>query len=145
MHRWPTSRGEVSCRWRGFDKYALRQQKRHPELPSSAESAPAAEESVEGLWSEEPVALMPPLSAHFGHDGDGMRSVDDGGIVYVCSPGCVLCCVPVLSVGYQKFVDPGVSPEFQAAAMRFGISMAPPGVYMRYCCAISIEPLLKDI
>ncbi|XP_075883262.1 dual oxidase 1 [Nelusetta ayraudi] len=33
--------------------------------------------------------------------------------------------------GYQKFVDPGVSPEFQAAAMRFGITMAPPGVYMR--------------
>lgn len=37
-----------------------------------------------------------------------------------------------LSVGYQKFVDPGVSPEFQAAAIRFGITMAPPGVYMRY-------------
>lgn len=34
--------------------------------------------------------------------------------------------------GYQKFVDPGVSPEFQAAAIRFGITMAPPGVYMRY-------------
>uniref|UniRef100_G3NS64 NAD(P)H oxidase (H2O2-forming) n=1 Tax=Gasterosteus aculeatus aculeatus TaxID=481459 RepID=G3NS64_GASAC len=33
--------------------------------------------------------------------------------------------------GYQKFVDPGVSPEFQAAAIRFGITMAPPGVYMR--------------
>ncbi|XP_061578582.1 dual oxidase 1 [Cololabis saira] len=33
--------------------------------------------------------------------------------------------------GYQKFVDPGVSPEFQAAAMRFGLTMAPPGVYMR--------------
>ncbi|TNN87094.1 Dual oxidase 2 [Liparis tanakae] len=33
--------------------------------------------------------------------------------------------------GYQKFVDPGVSPEFQAA-IRFGITMAPPGVYMRY-------------
>ncbi|KAG8012730.1 Dual oxidase 1 [Nibea albiflora] len=33
--------------------------------------------------------------------------------------------------GYQKFVDPGISPEFQAAAMRFGITMAPPGVYMR--------------
>ncbi|XP_068459768.1 dual oxidase 2 isoform X3 [Clinocottus analis] len=32
--------------------------------------------------------------------------------------------------GYQKFVDPGVSPEFQAA-IRFGITMAPPGVYMR--------------
>uniref|UniRef100_A0A665WC44 NAD(P)H oxidase (H2O2-forming) n=1 Tax=Echeneis naucrates TaxID=173247 RepID=A0A665WC44_ECHNA len=33
--------------------------------------------------------------------------------------------------GYQKFVDPGTSPEFQAAAIRFGITMAPPGVYMR--------------
>ncbi|KAF7658751.1 hypothetical protein LDENG_00008450 [Lucifuga dentata] len=33
--------------------------------------------------------------------------------------------------GYQKFIDPGISPEFQAAAIRFGISMAPPGVYMR--------------
>uniref|UniRef100_A0A3P9DSH1 NAD(P)H oxidase (H2O2-forming) n=1 Tax=Maylandia zebra TaxID=106582 RepID=A0A3P9DSH1_9CICH len=33
--------------------------------------------------------------------------------------------------GYQKFVDPGISPEFQAAAIRFGITMAPPGVYMR--------------
>uniref|UniRef100_A0AAV2L6E6 NAD(P)H oxidase (H2O2-forming) n=1 Tax=Knipowitschia caucasica TaxID=637954 RepID=A0AAV2L6E6_KNICA len=33
--------------------------------------------------------------------------------------------------GYQKFVDPGVSPEFQVAAMRFGVTMAPPGVYMR--------------
>uniref|UniRef100_A0A3Q3KNH6 NAD(P)H oxidase (H2O2-forming) n=1 Tax=Mastacembelus armatus TaxID=205130 RepID=A0A3Q3KNH6_9TELE len=33
--------------------------------------------------------------------------------------------------GYQKFVDPGISPEFQAAAIRFSITMAPPGVYMR--------------
>ncbi|XP_028263680.1 dual oxidase 2 isoform X2 [Parambassis ranga] len=33
--------------------------------------------------------------------------------------------------GYQKFVDPGISPEFQAAAIRFGITLAPPGVYMR--------------
>uniref|UniRef100_A0A4W6D0Z4 NAD(P)H oxidase (H2O2-forming) n=1 Tax=Lates calcarifer TaxID=8187 RepID=A0A4W6D0Z4_LATCA len=33
--------------------------------------------------------------------------------------------------GYQKFIDPGISPEFQAAAVRFGITMAPPGVYMR--------------
>ncbi|XP_056138124.1 dual oxidase 1 [Lampris incognitus] len=33
--------------------------------------------------------------------------------------------------GYQKFVDPGISPEFGAAAMRFGISMVPPGIYMR--------------
>ncbi|XP_038562804.1 dual oxidase 1 isoform X2 [Micropterus salmoides] len=33
--------------------------------------------------------------------------------------------------GYQKFVDPGISPEFQTAAIRFGITMAPPGVYMR--------------
>ncbi|KAI3371209.1 hypothetical protein L3Q82_023837 [Scortum barcoo] len=33
--------------------------------------------------------------------------------------------------GYQKFVDPGISPEFEVAAIRFGITMAPPGVYMR--------------
>ncbi|KAJ8417636.1 hypothetical protein AAFF_G00224790 [Aldrovandia affinis] len=33
--------------------------------------------------------------------------------------------------GYQKHVDPGISPEFQAAAMRFGSTMVPPGVYMR--------------
>ncbi|XP_064169953.1 dual oxidase 2 isoform X2 [Anguilla rostrata] len=33
--------------------------------------------------------------------------------------------------GYQKYVDPGISPEFQAAAMRFGSTMVPPGVYMR--------------
>ncbi|XP_022048601.1 dual oxidase 1 [Acanthochromis polyacanthus] len=33
--------------------------------------------------------------------------------------------------GYQKFVDPGTSPEFEVAAIRFGITMAPPGVYMR--------------
>uniref|UniRef100_A0A672ITW8 NAD(P)H oxidase (H2O2-forming) n=1 Tax=Salarias fasciatus TaxID=181472 RepID=A0A672ITW8_SALFA len=33
--------------------------------------------------------------------------------------------------GYQKFVDPGISPEFEAAAIRFGITMAPSGVYMR--------------
>lgn len=33
--------------------------------------------------------------------------------------------------GYQQFVDPGISPEFQVAAIRFGITMAPPGVYMR--------------
>ena len=38
-----------------------------------------------------------------------------------------------LHTGYQKFVDPGISPEFQAAAVRLGITMAPPGVYMRYC------------
>ncbi|XP_078388337.1 dual oxidase 2-like [Cetorhinus maximus] len=33
--------------------------------------------------------------------------------------------------GYKKFVDPGISPEFQTAAIRFGASMVPPGVYMR--------------
>ncbi|XP_064192034.1 dual oxidase 1-like [Anguilla rostrata] len=33
--------------------------------------------------------------------------------------------------GYQKHTDPGISPEFQAAAMRFGSTMVPPGVYMR--------------
>ncbi|KAL4613374.1 dual oxidase 1-like [Arapaima gigas] len=33
--------------------------------------------------------------------------------------------------GYQKFVDPGISPEFQAAAMGIWSTMVPPGVYMR--------------
>uniref|UniRef100_A0A4W3IEX4 NAD(P)H oxidase (H2O2-forming) n=1 Tax=Callorhinchus milii TaxID=7868 RepID=A0A4W3IEX4_CALMI len=33
--------------------------------------------------------------------------------------------------GYKKHVDPGISPEFQSAAMRFISSMVPPGVYMR--------------
>ncbi|KAG9341887.1 hypothetical protein JZ751_018204, partial [Albula glossodonta] len=33
--------------------------------------------------------------------------------------------------GYQKYVDPGISPEFQSAAMRFGSTAVPPGVYMR--------------
>lgn len=32
--------------------------------------------------------------------------------------------------GYQKFVDPGISPEFQAATC-FSSTMIPPGVYMR--------------
>ncbi|KAK0139023.1 Dual oxidase 2 [Merluccius polli] len=32
---------------------------------------------------------------------------------------------------YQKFVDPGISPEFEVAAMRLGISAVPSGVYMR--------------
>ncbi|MGH0132261.1 UNVERIFIED_CONTAM: hypothetical protein FKN15_051089 [Acipenser sinensis] len=36
-----------------------------------------------------------------------------------------------LTRGYQKYVDPGISPEFQAAAMQFGATMVPPGVYMR--------------
>uniref|UniRef100_A0A8C9STW7 NAD(P)H oxidase (H2O2-forming) n=1 Tax=Scleropages formosus TaxID=113540 RepID=A0A8C9STW7_SCLFO len=34
--------------------------------------------------------------------------------------------------GYQKFVDPGVSPEFQAAALGVWATAVPPGVYMRY-------------
>ncbi|XP_059917302.1 dual oxidase 1 [Gadus macrocephalus] len=33
--------------------------------------------------------------------------------------------------GYQKFVDPGISPEFEVAAIRLGITAVPPGVYMR--------------
>ncbi|XP_062404238.1 dual oxidase 1 isoform X2 [Sardina pilchardus] len=33
--------------------------------------------------------------------------------------------------GYQKYVDPGVSPEFAVAAARFGLTLAPSGVYMR--------------
>lgn len=48
-----------------------------------------------------------------------------------------------LYTGYQKFVDPGISPEFQAAAIRFGITMAPPGVYMRYC-SFCLQHTVKD-
>uniref|UniRef100_H2LKU2 NAD(P)H oxidase (H2O2-forming) n=1 Tax=Oryzias latipes TaxID=8090 RepID=H2LKU2_ORYLA len=33
--------------------------------------------------------------------------------------------------GYQQFVDPGISPEFEVAAMRISATMTPPGVYMR--------------
>uniref|UniRef100_A0A6Q2YPV5 NAD(P)H oxidase (H2O2-forming) n=1 Tax=Esox lucius TaxID=8010 RepID=A0A6Q2YPV5_ESOLU len=33
--------------------------------------------------------------------------------------------------GYQKFVDPGISPEFHAAAVSIFSTMVPPGVYMR--------------
>ncbi|KAJ8002561.1 hypothetical protein DPEC_G00160180 [Dallia pectoralis] len=33
--------------------------------------------------------------------------------------------------GYQKFVDPGISPEFYAAAVSIFSTMVPPGVYMR--------------
>lgn len=49
-----------------------------------------------------------------------------------------------LHTGYQKFVDPGISPEFQAAAMRLGITMAPPGVYMRYCPFFPPLHILKN-
>ncbi|XP_073688046.1 dual oxidase 1 [Garra rufa] len=33
--------------------------------------------------------------------------------------------------GYQKYVDPGISAEFEAAAVRFGLTLTPPGVYKR--------------
>uniref|UniRef100_A0A8C1ESJ9 NAD(P)H oxidase (H2O2-forming) n=1 Tax=Cyprinus carpio carpio TaxID=630221 RepID=A0A8C1ESJ9_CYPCA len=33
--------------------------------------------------------------------------------------------------GYQKYVDPGISAEFEAAAVRFGLTLPPPGVYKR--------------
>ncbi|XP_016342271.1 dual oxidase 1-like [Sinocyclocheilus anshuiensis] len=40
--------------------------------------------------------------------------------------------IPVTSYpGYQKYVDPGISAEFEAAAVRFGLTLAPPGVYKR--------------
>ncbi|KAI7811828.1 dual oxidase 1 [Triplophysa rosa] len=34
-------------------------------------------------------------------------------------------------LGYQKYVDPSISAEFEAAAVRFGLTLAPPGVYKR--------------
>uniref|UniRef100_A0A8B9RMQ5 NAD(P)H oxidase (H2O2-forming) n=1 Tax=Astyanax mexicanus TaxID=7994 RepID=A0A8B9RMQ5_ASTMX len=42
--------------------------------------------------------------------------------------------------GYQKYVDPGVSPEFLAAVVRFGLSLVPPGVYMSTQCGNSVNP-----
>uniref|UniRef100_A0A8C1VL29 NAD(P)H oxidase (H2O2-forming) n=1 Tax=Cyprinus carpio TaxID=7962 RepID=A0A8C1VL29_CYPCA len=45
---------------------------------------------------------------------------------------------PVTSYpGYQKYVDPGISAEFEAAAVRFGLTLAPPGVYKRYISQIT--------
>lgn len=62
-----------------------------------------------------------------------MRIVYHSACKLFCSTSIVLFNVLIyLYAGYQKFVDPGISPEFQAAAIRFGITMAPPGVYMRY-------------
>uniref|UniRef100_A0A3B3DLN3 NAD(P)H oxidase (H2O2-forming) n=1 Tax=Oryzias melastigma TaxID=30732 RepID=A0A3B3DLN3_ORYME len=45
-----------------------------------------------------------------------------------------LLCFFFFHAGYQKFVDPGISPEFEAAAVRFSATMAPPGVYMNRTC-----------
>lgn len=33
--------------------------------------------------------------------------------------------------GYKSYILPGVSHEFQAAAMRWGHTLVPPGVYKR--------------
>ncbi|XP_076863360.1 dual oxidase 1 isoform X2 [Brachyhypopomus gauderio] len=33
--------------------------------------------------------------------------------------------------GYQQYLDPGISAEFHVAAVRFGLTLVPPGVYMR--------------
>lgn len=70
------------------------------------------------------------LLPHLDRLTDGLWCLDERGLFPILFP--IYC--SDLSVGYQKFVDPGVSPEFQAAAIRFGITMAPPGVYMRYYC-----------
>uniref|UniRef100_A0A671N5H5 NAD(P)H oxidase (H2O2-forming) n=1 Tax=Sinocyclocheilus anshuiensis TaxID=1608454 RepID=A0A671N5H5_9TELE len=48
-----------------------------------------------------------------------------------------------LSAGYQKYVDPGISAEFEAAAVRFGLTLAPPGVYKRYTAQITFVKLLQ--
>lgn len=52
------------------------------------------------------------------------------GVFFFCCN--TLLCFFFFHAGYQKFVDPGISPEFEAAAVRFSATMAPPGVYMRY-------------
>uniref|UniRef100_A0A671NVC6 NAD(P)H oxidase (H2O2-forming) n=1 Tax=Sinocyclocheilus anshuiensis TaxID=1608454 RepID=A0A671NVC6_9TELE len=54
--------------------------------------------------------------------------------------------IPVTSYpGYQKYVDPGISAEFEAAAVRFGLTLAPPGVYKRYISQITFNRAsLKD-
>uniref|UniRef100_A0A8C1EKT8 NAD(P)H oxidase (H2O2-forming) n=1 Tax=Cyprinus carpio carpio TaxID=630221 RepID=A0A8C1EKT8_CYPCA len=48
------------------------------------------------------------------------------------------------SAGYQKYVDPGISAEFEAAAVRFGLTLAPPGVYKRYISQITFNPNLQS-
>lgn len=46
--------------------------------------------------------------------------------------------------GYQKYVDPGVSPEFAVAASQFAMTLAPPGVYMRNSsCHFRESPALR--
>lgn len=129
----PTSCGEVSYCWSVCDKYVLRQQNvtlrlllllnRHPQLREGkgpmvrgAHHLNAAfVASLDGLWCSVACGLQP---------------------VLLFFPSTILSSLKcfVLFLGYQKFVDPGVSPEFQAAAIRFGITTAPPGVYMRYFC-----------
>lgn len=72
------------------------------------------------------------LSAHCGGSLHAWRVILT--LLLLLSLFFSLCFYYVLTymyAGYQKFVDPGISPEFQVAAIRFGITMAPPGVYMR--------------
>ena len=38
--------------------------------------------------------------------------------------------------GYDPSVHPGITHEFQSAAMRFGHTMVPPGVYRRYLTSV---------
>ncbi|TRY81714.1 hypothetical protein DNTS_026021 [Danionella cerebrum] len=40
-------------------------------------------------------------------------------------------CMKQVPICYQKYVDPGVSAEFEAAAVRFGLTLAPSAVYKR--------------
>uniref|UniRef100_A0A9J7X775 NAD(P)H oxidase (H2O2-forming) n=1 Tax=Cyprinus carpio carpio TaxID=630221 RepID=A0A9J7X775_CYPCA len=49
----------------------------------------------------------------------------------------------VFFAGYQKYVDPGISAEFEAAAVRFGLTLPPPGVYKRYTAQITFVKLLE--
>uniref|UniRef100_A0A8C2KZA0 NAD(P)H oxidase (H2O2-forming) n=1 Tax=Cyprinus carpio TaxID=7962 RepID=A0A8C2KZA0_CYPCA len=51
--------------------------------------------------------------------------------------------IATFQVKQKKYVDPGISAEFEAAAVRFGLTLPPPGVYKRYTAQITFVKLLE--
>lgn len=45
------------------------------------------------------------------------------------------CCLSMFCVGYKGYIHPGITHEFQSAAMRFGHTLVPPGVMRRFVCS----------